>query len=135
MIQQRKLRRNSDPSVSPFLGLFEGKSRAVKAAGEVAIETARRETLMMEQLAQLAGANVAAQKAAAESALLAAKAAAESSLAQAKAAAEASLAGAKAAAGATTTKAESNTNLYLIIGGIALVLMGGLYFIVKARRK
>lgn len=112
--------KNKNPDVSPFLGIGEGKSKAAKAAAAVAIESAKRETMMQEQLAALAGANVAAQKAAAEASVIAAKAAAESSAAAGKVA---------------ITKADSGTNLYLIIGGIVVVLMAGLYFIIKARKK
>ena len=105
--------KNKNPDVSPFLGIGEGKSRAATAAAVVAVETAKRETMMQEQLAALAGANVAAQKAAAEAAVIAAKASAESSV----------------------ISADSGTNLYLIVGGIVVVLMAGLYFIIKARKK
>jgi len=109
---QRKLRHNSDPSVSPFLGIGEGKAKAAKAAAAIALESSKRETMMQEQLAALAGSNLAAQKAAAESAVIAAKAGAETSV----------------------ISADSGTNLYLIIGGIVVVLMVGLYFILKARK-
>ena len=112
--------KNINPSVSPFLGLFEGKSKTAQGNANVAVEAAKRETLMMEQLAALAGANVAAQKAAAEASLIAAKAVADSSASDGKLA---------------VTKAESGTNLYMIIGGIVVVLMVSLYFIIKARSK
>ena len=113
-------RKNSDPSVSPFLGIGEGKAKAAAAAAAVAVEAAKRETMMQEQLAALAGANVAAQKAAAEASVIAAKAAAEAS----------------ASAGTlAVTKAESGTGVYYIVAGIVLILMAGLYFIIKARKK
>ena len=107
--------KNKNPDVSPFLGIGEGKSKAAKAAAEVAIESAKRETLMAEQMALLAGANVAAAKAAAEASVINAKAVGETSVLKAD--------------------AGSNTNLYLIVGGIVAVLMAGLYFIIKARKK
>lgn len=107
--------KNKNPEVSPFLGIGEGKSKAAKAAAAVAVETAKRETLMAENMAALAGANIAAQKAAADAAVIAAKAAGESSV--------------------LSADAGSNTNLYLIVGGIVVVLMAGLYFIIKARKK
>lgn len=98
---------------SSFLGIGEGKSKAAKAAAAAQAAASELQAKLTEAMMQLAGANVAKQNADAEAVLLAAKANAESSV----------------------ISADSGTNLYLIIGGIVLVLMGGLYFILKARRK
>lgn len=105
--------RNPNPYVSPFLGIGEGKVKAAKAAAAAQATASEQQTKLTEAMIQLAGANVAQQKAEAEASLLKAKAAADSSV----------------------ISADSGTNLYLIIGGIVLVLMGGLYFILKARSK
>jgi len=117
---QRKTVRKSDPSVSPFLGIGEGKVAAAKAAAAVAVEASKRETMMQEQLAALAGANLAMQKAAADSAVIAAKAAADQQAAK---------------DAVKVTNADSGMGMYYIIGGIVVALMAGLYFIIKARKK
>lgn len=112
--------KNINPSVSPFLGIGEGKVKAAKAAAAAQAAANAQQADLTQAMIQLAGANVAKQKADAEAAVIAAKATAADS----------------ASAGTLAiTKADSGTNLYLIIGGIVAVLMIGLYFIIKARKK
>jgi len=87
----------NDPNISGFLGIGTGKVAAAKAAGEVAVEEAKRLTLITQ-------ANIASKG--------------YDPAAEANAAAVAS----------------SNTTMYIAIG-VVLILMVGLYFIVKARKK
>jgi cobalamin biosynthesis Mg chelatase CobN len=117
---QRKTVRKSDPSVSPFLGIGEGKVKAAKAAAAAQSAASAMQQTQTEALIALAGANVAAQKAAAETAVIEAKAAADKQAAK---------------NAVSITNADSGMGMYYIIGGIVVVLMAGLYFIIKARKK
>ena len=86
----------NDPNVSGFLGIGEGKVTAAKAAGQVAIEEAKRLTLITQANLATKGYDPAAE--------------------------------ANAAAAAS-----NNTTMYIAVG-VVLILMVGLYFIVKGRR-
>lgn len=104
--------RATDPNISGFLGIGEGKIAAAKAAGDVAREQAAAQTLLIQNLIDKAGGYNAA------------KAGTEAQLA----ATEAQL----AATAAETSKSKQTT--YIVIG-VVLVLMVGLYFIVKAKKR
>lgn len=110
----------SESPTSSFLGIGEGKVKAAKAAAAAQAAASEMQAKLTEAMMQLAGTNIAKQKADAEAALLAAQSAAGT---------------AQAAAESSVISADSGTNLYLIIGGIVVVLMVGLYFIIKAGKK
>jgi len=86
-----------NPNISGFLGIGEGKVATAKAAGEVAIEKAKQDTLALQARLSAGGYDPAAEALAAEA-------------------------------------AGSKTTLYLVIGTV-LILMVGLFFIIKYRRK
>lgn len=120
MIQSKTAFLKTKPAISPFLGIGEGKQKAAKAAAAAQAAASEQQAALADAMMQLAGANVAKQKADAEATLISAKSAAEASASAGKVA---------------EIGADSGTNLYLIIGGIVAVLMVGLYFIIKARKK
>jgi len=97
--------RATDANISGFLGIGEGKVKAAQAAADVARETAAQQTLLIQNLIDKTGGYNAAQ-----------------------AGTEAQL----AATAAETSKSKQTT--YIVIG-VVLVLMVGLYFIVKAKKR
>ncbi|MEI6565279.1 MAG: hypothetical protein WCR20_01270 [Verrucomicrobiota bacterium] len=98
-----------DPNISGFLGIGEGKVANAKAAAAAQAATAAQQAILIQNLIDSAGGYNAE-----------------------KAKAEADAAAAAAAAKASTTSSKST--VYIAVG-VVLILMVGLYFIVKARKK
>ena len=94
-----------DPNVSGFLGIGEGKVAAAKAAADVARANAEQQALLIQNLIDQTG-GYNAEKAKAE-----------------------------AEAAAAAAAGSKNKYTFYIAIGVVLVLMVGLYFIVKARRR
>jgi cobalamin biosynthesis Mg chelatase CobN len=105
MAQKRNLARVKDANVSPFLGIGEGKVAAANAAADVAREQAATASKMADALIAEA-----------------------TQFNAAKAAADA------AAANTTAATTTSKYTVYIVVG-VVLVLMVGLYFIVKRVKK
>lgn len=93
-IQARQ--KEKDPNTSGFLGIGEGKVAKAKADGAVAIEEAKRQTLITQANLAAGGYNPQADAAAAEA-------------------------------------KSNNVTMYIVIG-VVLILMVGLYFIIKTRK-
>ena len=94
-----------DPNVSGFLGIGEGKVTAAKAAAAQQAATAEQQAILIQNLIDQSGGYNAA-----------------------KAATDA------AAATAAADTSKGKYTVYIAIG-VVLILMAGLYFIVKARRR
>lgn len=86
-----------DPNISGFLGIGEGKVTRAKMEAEVAVENAKRLTLVTQANLAAKGYDPAGEALAADS-------------------------------------ANSKTTMYIAIG-VVLVLMAGLYFIIKAIKR
>lgn len=106
-----KAYRKPNPAESPFLGILEGRRARAKAAAAAQAEEEKRKTLLLTSQLAAAGFDPEKQKAEAtqkieETKILAVK-----------------------------EETKASTNLYLIVGGIVALLIGGIILIMKYRKK